>query len=271
MQEIEASNAAVYCWSGYSDGVYTRAAIKRYLALKNPGTKLVLGPWYHGNVHMIDPNEVKPKVHFGDIGEIIRFFDHHLKGDQNGIESETPIHYYTMGEGRWKTAKVWLPPGFKGTSYYYGPDHTLIVDKVPEENGSDPYQVDFTTSTGAASRWVALVNVTGKKIGYPNRHEEDKKLLVYQTPVLPNDVEVAGHPWITIYVITSDPDPQFFVYLEDVPPDGSVRYVTEGQFRGINRALRITGSVNTLPFSEQTLPSKGCNAAYSRRGRRNSI
>lgn len=113
LQEIEASNAVVYCWSGYSDGTYTRANIKRYLALKNPGTKLVLGPWDHGNVHMIDPNEVKPKVHFDDIGEIIRFFDHHLKGDQNRIESEPPIHYYTMGEGRWKTAKVWPPPDSK--------------------------------------------------------------------------------------------------------------------------------------------------------------
>lgn len=76
--------------------------------------------------------------------------------------------------------------------------------------------------------------------------------MVYQTPVLSYDLEVTGHPLITLYGRSSDRDPQFFVYLEDIAPTGSVRYVTEGQFRGIHRALNDTGSVNTLPFSEHT-------------------
>jgi putative CocE/NonD family hydrolase len=126
------------------------------------------------------------------------------------------------------------------------------VDKVPDEAGSDSYQVDFTTSTGAASRWVSLVNVTGKKIGYPNRREEDKKLLVYQTPVLSYDLEVTGHPLITLYVRSSDRDPQFFVYLEDIAPTGSVRYVTEGQFRGKHRSVPDIAPGYKLPFPQHT-------------------
>jgi predicted acyl esterase len=37
--------------------------------------------------------------------------------------------------------------------------------------------------------------------------------------------------------------------LEDVTPDGSIRYVTEGQFRGIHRQIDPD---NTLPFPEHS-------------------
>jgi len=216
LEQIKGSGAAIYCWSGYCDGGYTRANIKRYLDINNPGKKLVLGPWDHGNLNMIDPTLKKPKVQFDDLGEILRYFDYHLKDIDNGIEAEAPIHYYTMGEGCWKTTDTWPPPGFREILFYFAPNNSLIIDEKPAETGNDTYHVDFTTSSGETSRWVSLVNVAGKKIGYPNRRLEDEKLLIYQTEALERAIEVTGHPIITLYIKSSDPDSLFFVYLEDV-------------------------------------------------------
>ena len=252
LDKIQASGAAVYCWSGYCDGAYTRANIKRYLNINNPGKKLVLGPWDHGNANMIDPTETRPKVQFDDLGEILRFFDHHLKGKENGIDSEAPIHYYTMGEGCWKTADDWPPQGFQDMPFYFGPQHTLLKDAKPQESGVDSYQVDFSTGSGDTSRWVSLVNIAGKKIGYPNRRQADEKLLIYQTPELKQAFEVTGHPIISLFVKSSHPDPQFFVYLEDVSPVGEVRYVTEGQFRGMHRKISTSEQAYVIPIPTHT-------------------
>jgi len=247
LDDIQASGAAIYCWSGYCDGAYTRANINRYLNINNPNKKLVLGPWDHGNPNMIDPTETKPKVQFDDLGEILRYFDYHLKGIENGIEAEAPIHYYTMGAGCWKTANAWPPAGFQETPFYFGAQHALLKGEKSSDAGVDSYQVDFTAGSGETSRWVALVNVAGKKIGYPNRRAADKKLLIYQTPALEKATEMTGHPIITLYMKSSDPDPLFFAYLEDVSPAGEVRYVTEGQVRGLHRKINTEKQAYSMP------------------------
>ena len=51
------------------------------------------------------------------------------------------------------------------------------------------------------------------------------------------DVEVTGNPIVTLYVSSSTPDAAFHVYLEDVTPDGTVTYITEGMLRAINRKV----------------------------------
>jgi len=157
-----------------------------------------------------------------------------------------------MGEGRWKSSYQWPPTGFQDTKYFFGPQNKLLKDHPAEDSGSDPYQVDFSTSTGVTSRWVSLVNITGKKIGYSNRQESDNKLIFYQTQPLMQAVEVTGHPIISLFVQSSDPDPLFFVYLEDVFPNGDVRYVTEGQIRGMQRKISTDRLSYTMPVPMHT-------------------
>ena len=51
------------------------------------------------------------------------------------------------------------------------------------------------------------------------------------------DVEITGNPIVTLYVSSTTPDAAFHVYLEDVAPDGTVTYITEGMLRAINRKV----------------------------------
>jgi putative CocE/NonD family hydrolase len=50
-------------------------------------------------------------------------------------------------------------------------------------------------------------------------------------------MEVTGHTEVVLHISSTSNDAQVFIYLEDVAPDGSVEYVTEGLFRGIHRKI----------------------------------
>ena len=65
-------------------------------------------------------------------------------------------------------------------------------------------------------------------------------------------MEVSGHPVVRLYVKSSADDGQFFVYLEDVFPDGTVSYITEGMLRGkcreVSKQPPLYKTVAGLPY-----------------------
>ena len=106
--KIENSGAAVYSYTGWFDGGYQHAAIRRHLTLTNPHNRLIIGPWDHGGRRSISPYNVGPSK-FDHAGELLKFFDFHLKDIPTGIDQEQPIHSFTMGEEHWKATDTWPP------------------------------------------------------------------------------------------------------------------------------------------------------------------
>jgi putative CocE/NonD family hydrolase len=85
LPEIKASGAAVYAYSGWFDGTYQHAAIKRFLTLDSPGDKLIIGPWNH-RLQNISPGSPRGASRFDHVGELLKFFDYHLKGVDTGMK-----------------------------------------------------------------------------------------------------------------------------------------------------------------------------------------
>ncbi len=52
------------------------------------------------------------------------------------------------------------------------------------------------------------------------------------------DTEITGHPILHLFVSSTAPDGDFFVYLEDVDENGEALLVTEGQLRAGFAVLR---------------------------------
>jgi putative CocE/NonD family hydrolase len=239
IEEVESSRAAMYSYSGWYDGAYQHAAIKRYMTINNP-KKLTIGPWEHGGRQQISPWSESRIPKFDHNAEMLRFFDYHLKGIDNGIMEEEPVHYYTMGEEKWKSADTWPPPNQQMRTLYLSMDNMLVTETPDASTGFDTYVVDYSAGTGGAARWNSLTGPRGDlQFEYPNRTEEDQKLLCYTSEPLAEDMEVTGHPVVALYVSSSVDDGNFFVYLEDVAPSGHVTYVTEGQLRALHRKLSV--------------------------------
>jgi len=93
---------------------------------------------------------------------------------------------------------------------------------------------------------------------YADRKKADKLLLCYDSQLLTADMIVTGHPSVKLFLKSDGGDCCLFVYLEDVSPDGFVRYATEGQLLCGNRV--DTGSSCTL---KTVLPAPTfCKADY---------
>jgi uncharacterized protein len=234
-RDVDASGAAVFSYSGWFDGAYSHSAIKRHLTLSCPDNRLLLGPWSHGGSWHVEPHRQPAKTSFDHEGELLRFFDHHLRDTDRGFGSEARVRYFTMGEGRWKSADTWPPPAVP-VPYYFGEHRTLGTGAPPDDGGVDEYVVDPATGTGETSRWRTQVAV-GEAVDYPDRAAQDARLLTYTTAPLADSLEVTGHPVVTLFVTADTDDATVFVYLEDVAPSGAVAPVTEGVLRASNRRV----------------------------------
>ena len=245
--DVAASGAAVYSYSGWFDGAYAHSAIKRFLTLRTPGSRLVLGPWNHTGGWQINPLGAPTRSRFDHDGELLRFFDDHLTERRTGVGTEPPVHYFTMVEDRWKSADSW-PPRAMTVCYYLSAGRELGLDPPGSDDGADEYLVNETAGTGEHSRWRTQVAVD-EAVRYRGRSAEDAKLLCYTSAALDGEVEVTGHPMITLFVTSTASDGTFFVYLEDVDARGRVAYVTEGELRTIHRRL-----CDTTPPYRQHVP-----------------
>lgn len=233
--DIEKSGAAVYSYSGWFDGAYSHSAAKRFLTLSSGDNRLLLGPWSHGGQWHIEPHRPPVKSRFDHEGELLRFFDHHLRQRDSGIGAEPRVHYYTMGRGLWKTCASWPPPAVTQT-YYTAAERSLSEEAPTHDSAADEYPIDTTVGTGEHSRWRTQVAV-GEAVRYPDRSVADRRLLTYTSPALSSDVEVTGHPVVTLFVSASGADATLFVYLEDVDERGCVAQVTEGALRALHRRV----------------------------------
>jgi hypothetical protein len=222
LDAIRKSGVAVYHMGGWLDA-FPRDAMLWYANLTNP-QKLVVGPWFHGGSDSLDLGV-----------ERLRWFDYWLKGIDNGIMREPPIHYFTMNAPRgqeWRASRTWPPAGAQAQRFYLQ-DGNRLRSTAPAA-GQDRYTVDYSTTSGPDNRWAATY---GGRNGYPDLAPNDAKALSYSTAVLATDVEVTGHPILHVWVTASSLDADLFAYLEDVDSAGRSRYVTEGALRASHRAL----------------------------------
>jgi putative CocE/NonD family hydrolase len=233
---------ATFSVSGWRDGGYPAAAIRRWLRWPGPRNRLTIGPWVHGGLMTVRPFAGAIPSTFDFPATALEFFDEHLRDrPANG----KPVNYYTMVEGRWKTASAWPPPEFAPAPLWIGADGALS-GRRGEAGAEHPHPVDRTHGTGERSRWRSL---TGLVPGdYPDRAARGRKLLVYESAPLAHDLEVTGHPLAVLFAAWDGArDGQVFVYLEDADGDGRVAYVTEGQLRALHRRTRGEDLVPGLP------------------------
>ncbi len=209
-------------------------------------------------VRPADHSEVEKNQFDLDYGaEAHRWFDYWLKGIDNGIMNEPPIHYYVMGaskEEAWRTTHQWPPAKQKPTRFYFGEGKTGSVASAndgflrPEpptrQDTADAYTADYSTTSGKYSRWYAV----NWPRNYPNMQANDQKALTYTTPPLEADVEVTGHPLVHLWITADAPDLDAFVYLEEVDGSGKSSYITEGNLRASHRKL------SQAPYNNLGLP-----------------
>jgi len=162
---------------------------------------------------------------------IYAWFDHWLKGEQNGITDSLPrVRYYTMGANEWNTSASWPPEGVEPVTLYLGSSagaNTLEGDGVlttdsPTDDGLDSFAYDPMDPVMSHGGNVCC---TGGAIDAGSFDQSEveagrEDVLVYTSEPFADGLEVTGTIGVTLYVSSDAPDTDFTVKLIDVYPDG---------------------------------------------------
>jgi uncharacterized protein len=237
--KLEQFNTPMLIRVGWLDGGTTNVALSRFFTHSNP-QQLEIGPWSHGGGHHVDqflPSDTQTTPSSAQqLQQMIAFFDRYLKSNDNAAPAVHEIRYYTMNDGRWRTTKQWPPAGMEVVRWYFS-DSGVLSREIPSAAlATDRYAVDTMASTGNTNtRWHTQLG--GGDVIYGNRALADQRLLTYTSAPFASDVEISGVPVVTLNMASTHTDGGFFGYLEDVAPDGTVTYITEGMLRALHRKI----------------------------------
>ena len=255
---------------------YPRTATENYVGLsrlKRGPVRLILGPWTHGDRSLTYAGDVD----FGpaatldgqlarDFWELrVRWFDHWLRGVDNGVDAEPAVRYFVMGGGsgrrnaegrmdhggRWTTASDWPVPEAVDTPYYLHADGTLSPSAPETEEARLGYRYDPEDPVPSIGGTITSGAPIMEGGAYDQREgeaffgssepyrplAERPDVLVFQTAPLEEDVEVTGPLVVRLWISSDCPDTDFTAKLVDVYPpnddypEGFAMNLTDGIVR----------------------------------------
>jgi uncharacterized protein len=157
------------------------------------------------------------------------WFDHFLKGEDNGLLANTPkVRYYTIGSNKWHSSDTWPPEGAKPFTYFLGSaghSNSLYGDGVllpsPEQtDNADKFVYDPMNPVPTPGGGFLGSDHKGGEFDQ-RALEARNDVLVYSTGPLKEGIEVSGPIEVTLYVSSDAKDTDFTVKLVDVLPDGT--------------------------------------------------
>ncbi|GHO63636.1 X-Pro dipeptidyl-peptidase [Ktedonobacter sp. SOSP1-52] len=207
-------------------------------ALARQQQHLVIGPWSHGNFQ-----SGFPERHFGEASAAkemlttmqIRWYDHWLKGIDNGIEQEKPVRLFVMGANVWREEEAWPLPDTQYRPYYLhseGHANSTAGNGVlsPEHASQEPEDVYcYDPHHPVPTIGGAILGLAGPCDQRQVEARED--VLCYTTPPLTRPLEVTGPIELVLSVSSSAVDTDFTGKLVDVFPDGRAENLTDGILR----------------------------------------
>ena len=158
------------------------------------------------------------------------WFDHFLKGEQNGLLDTLPkVRYYTMGLNRWQSSQTWPPAGAEPLTYFLssgGRANTLdgdgvLATRAPANDRPDRFRYDPMDPLPSYGGNVCCTGNAVQGGAFDQRRMETRQdILVYSTEPLREGIEVSGPVEVTLYVSSDARDTDFTAKLIDVYPDG---------------------------------------------------
>ncbi len=231
--EYDAIETAIFDIGGWMDS-YVDPALRMQARCSAP-TRTLVGNWVHGL-----PDSAYPGPNLDWLHELVRFFDHWLKGIDNGIDAEPAFTWfereYTPPEpfpaalnGRWRSTATFPHPRARDREWFLAGGPLPLVGRLtaerPRDAAADAFPHRATVGTRSALSWGA----GSAPNGLARDLRPDEALgPTYTTEPLDRAVAVLGFPVAVLHVDASAPIATIVVRLADVAPDGTSGQVSAG-------------------------------------------
>lgn len=185
--------------------------------------QLLVGPWLHGRTNKsqkVGELTYPANAAWRVMEHMLHWFDHHLKGVDNGADSDGTVRYYVMGAAGeddapgnvWRTAKD-FPPASEATSFFLQPGSNLSKQRPTGKDDIVSYESDPLHPMQIPGR-----SFPGAKDA--RAFESQSDVITFTTAPLQKPVEWTGRVHAELFVSSTAPDTDFIVRISDVYPDG---------------------------------------------------
>ncbi len=244
-ERLDKITVPAHTLGGWFD-IFVMGTINGYVLMKNhgatpearAGARMIIGPWGHGSSQSFGGVDFTPDAKL-DIFELqLQFYDHHLKGIDNGLDDEKPVQIFYMGTNKWRSEADWPIPGTEYRNLYITSDGmansvrgdgSLSFTRPAE--GFDTYSYDpkSPAPTTGGNNCCGTPTQSGPRDQRPLERRED--VLVYTSNFLDEALTIAGPIHMELQAETDGPDTDWMIKLMDVYPDGYAMPISEGMLR----------------------------------------
>jgi predicted acyl esterase len=245
----------MYNVGGWYD-IFNSGNVYNFEYLQNQGAngargnqKLFMGPFGHGPLS--GDLEYPGQARNSNADDEMRWWDYWLKGQDNGIMAEPPVHVLMMAgarkgayspKNRIMAFANW-PPASREVRYYITADHGLTT--APPTAGDAKLSYRFDPAHPVPT--VGGANLTFERGPMDQRAVAERPdYLRFETPALDHDVAIAGHVGVEVWGATDGPDTDFMAKLVDVYPDGYEALVLDAPIRARYRYGRMPDQVRMM-------------------------
>jgi len=200
--------------------------------------QLVVGPWSHGNSR--NPHHSYAGIPFGEAAAVdmdavhLRWFDHWLKGVDNGAETEAPVRIFETGTNEWREERSW-PLSRREESLFlrFGGGEGALSAEAGEAEPPRAYRYDPNDPAPTQIN-VELYPVEDVPLDQ-TPVEARPDVLTWTSAPLEEELVVSGWPHLELFASSDCDDTEWHVKLTDVGPDGRSLKVCQGCLRASYR------------------------------------
>jgi len=241
-------------------GLHLRGNLMAYEELDVPKKLLVC----HGDVvgdEMAVFNSLELRL------EMLRWYDHWLKGNDTGIMEEPPVRLFIRNSDYgYRDEYEWPLARARYATFYLHPGPTGAVDSLndgglsPDEPQQENSSFEFEYPNPEWGGWSGIGTARFEK-GFPH---PTKKILTFCSEPLTEDLEVTGPIILILYASSTENDMDIYMRLVDQLPDAQQqpdllpprgRILTRGWLKASHREKDTKLSKEYRPFYTHKNPS----------------
>ncbi len=191
---------------------------------------------------IIDPSGTFSRPWASYHEEVIRWFDHWLKGNDTGMMDEPPIKMYVKGINQWRYEDEWPLKSMRPEKYYL-------------------------RNFGGLSPDVEIYGFEPDSFVQPPLYASyDINMLKYRTAPFSEDVEMTGPVALYLYASIDQDNTTWIVHLNDVDAQGKSELLALGYLNAVHKAVDPKKSTQLEPYHpfskmEPVTPGEICEYA----------
>jgi len=237
----------VHTFGGWFD-IFSQGTLRGYVGMSQKGgteqarkmSHMVIGPWGHGASQSFGDIDFGPTANVEALALQVRWYDHWLKGIDNGLASEPPVKLFVMGRNQWVYEQEYPLARTDYRPFYFTSAGGASSDKgngglswtkpaKPSTPDRFTYDPDKPVPSLGGNNCCGTPTPAGPKDQRPIESRQD--ILLYTSDVLQDELEVTGPVKVVLYASSDAVDTDFVAKLVDVHPDGTSYNMAEGIVR----------------------------------------